>query len=430
MSAALALLCVVRIGMWKWGAKRTYSTAEAVRRLKGAVAMSGLVAVLFFLWGAALYPYGDPYARSQVAFFMAITIIGCIFCLMHFRPAALALTIVGVVPTVAFLASTGQPIIAAMGLNLALVSVAISTSCSTHSRDFANMINFQKELGKKHLETLRLADENSRLANLDALTDLPNRRRFFANLHEMLRRAEQQEKRFAVGVIDLDGFKPVNDVYGHVTGDQVLVETGRRLREISDETMLLARLGGDEFGFSSTPISPKRKSAPWRAHLRGPPGAFPALGRRRARSPARLVSPLSPRPERRRNRCSSGPTTRSITQSKMLAGDRSSLANTKSRSGNSRQSRNACAMPIWKRSYPSTSSRFSTSRAAIVAFEALARWDSPELGRVPPNIFVRVAERSDFIHPSHAVLLRKALASAADLARAMSGFRSIFRRAT
>ncbi|MGO4869479.1 MAG: putative bifunctional diguanylate cyclase/phosphodiesterase [Roseiarcus sp.] len=414
MSAALALLCVVRIGMWKWGAKRTYSTAEAVRRLKGAVAMSGLVAVLFFLWGAALYPYGDPYARSQVAFFMAITIIGCIFCLMHFRPAALALTIVGVVPTVAFLASTGQPIIAAMGLNLALVSVAIVHILLTHSRDFANMINFQKELGKKHLETLRLADENSRLANLDALTDLPNRRRFFANLHEMLSRAEQQEKRFAVGVIDLDGFKPVNDVYGHVTGDQVLVETGRRLREISDETMLLARLGGDEFGvlidadLTEAQISAYGEricaalQAPFllsdvAAQISGSIGfaTFPEAGTTAESLFERADYALYHAKQNARGRPVIFSREHEI-QIRQFASVEKCLRN-----ADLEKELSLNFQPI-----------FDVARGEVVAFEALARWDSPELGRVPPNIFVRVAERSDFITHLTQVLLRKALASA------------------
>ena len=80
-----------------------------------------------------------------------------------------------------------------MGVNMALVSVAMVHILLTHSRDFASMINFQKELAEKHQETLRLAEENSRLANLDALTDLPNRRQFFANLHEMLRLAARGE---------------------------------------------------------------------------------------------------------------------------------------------------------------------------------------------------------------------------------------------
>jgi predicted signal transduction protein with EAL and GGDEF domain len=55
---------------------------------------------------------------------------------------------------------------------------------------------------------------------------------------------------------------------------------------------------------------------------------------------------------------------------------------------------------------------FDVTRGEAVAFEALARWDSPELGRVPPAIFVRVAERSDFITQLTQILLRKALACA------------------
>ncbi len=55
---------------------------------------------------------------------------------------------------------------------------------------------------------------------------------------------------------------------------------------------------------------------------------------------------------------------------------------------------------------------FDVSRGEPVAFEALARWESPELGRVPPNVFVRVAERTDFITHLTQILLRKALAHA------------------
>ena len=55
---------------------------------------------------------------------------------------------------------------------------------------------------------------------------------------------------------------------------------------------------------------------------------------------------------------------------------------------------------------------FDVIRGDVIAFEALARWDSPELGRVPPGVFVRVAERSDFITRLTRVLLRKALACA------------------
>ena len=77
--------------------------------------------------------------------------IGCIFCLMHVRAAALVVTIVGALPAAAFLVSRGRPTFVAMGVDFALVTAAMVYIVLTHSRDFANMINFQKELGKKHL---------------------------------------------------------------------------------------------------------------------------------------------------------------------------------------------------------------------------------------------------------------------------------------
>jgi predicted signal transduction protein with EAL and GGDEF domain len=55
---------------------------------------------------------------------------------------------------------------------------------------------------------------------------------------------------------------------------------------------------------------------------------------------------------------------------------------------------------------------FDVTRGEVLAFEALARWDSPELGRVPPDVFIRVAERTDFISQLTQILLRKALACA------------------
>jgi diguanylate cyclase (GGDEF)-like protein len=414
MSGALAVLCVVRTCVWAWSGKRIWTTEQAVRRLKAAVAMSGLVTVVFFLWGAALYPYGDAYGRSQVAFFMAITVIGSIFCLMHFRPAALALILVGVLPTVGFLVSTGQPTIVAIGLNLALVSVAIVHILLTHSRDFARMINFQKELGKKHLETARLAEENSRLANLDALTELPNRRQFFANLNQILRCAEDQRKRFVVGVIDLDGFKPVNDVYGHVTGDRVLIETGRRLREISDDAVALARLGGDEFGvlidadLSDAEIAAYGERicatlqtpylvAEVTAQIAGSVGfaTYPNAGMTAEALFERADYALYHAKQNLRGRPVIFSHEHEIEIRRFASVDKCL------HSADLEKELSLHFQPI-----------YDVARSAVVAFEALARWDSPELGRVPPSIFITVAERSDFITHLTQILLRKALAAA------------------
>lgn len=82
-----------------------------------------------------------------------------------------------------------------------------------------------------------------RLANHDALTDLPNRTLFTSSLN----RALGAGSKFVVLSVDLDGFKAVNDKYGHPAGDALLIETGRRLQAAVGPGNLVARLGGDEF---------------------------------------------------------------------------------------------------------------------------------------------------------------------------------------
>jgi diguanylate cyclase (GGDEF)-like protein len=89
--------------------------------------------------------------------------------------------------------------------------------------------------------------ESKWLALHDQLTELPNRRLLDDHLESALQRAERENGSVAIFVIDLNGFKAVNDTYGHPIGDFVLVESSRRmLGELRPEDML-ARLGGDEF---------------------------------------------------------------------------------------------------------------------------------------------------------------------------------------
>ncbi|MCU7371114.1 diguanylate cyclase [Paucibacter sp. O1-1] len=94
----------------------------------------------------------------------------------------------------------------------------------------------------KNLE-IQLASE----ARFDALTGLPNRRHFHEQLDQGLLRAQRHGTRLALGFMDLDGFKKINDQHGHAVGDAVLKEFGRRLRASVRQTDFVARLAGDEF---------------------------------------------------------------------------------------------------------------------------------------------------------------------------------------
>lgn len=85
------------------------------------------------------------------------------------------------------------------------------------------------------------------IAHHDVLTDLPNRLLLFDRLEMAIAHAKRQQRLLAVCYLDLDGFKPVNDNFGHIAGDQVLQRVAKRLLKAVRNSDTVARLGGDEF---------------------------------------------------------------------------------------------------------------------------------------------------------------------------------------
>lgn len=88
---------------------------------------------------------------------------------------------------------------------------------------------------------------HEQLAMSDHLTGLPNRSSFERRVEEAIQRARAESQRLALIFIDLNGFKLINDTYGHDAGDQVLVALGRRMTRSLRANDTVARIGGDEF---------------------------------------------------------------------------------------------------------------------------------------------------------------------------------------
>jgi diguanylate cyclase (GGDEF)-like protein/PAS domain S-box-containing protein len=103
------------------------------------------------------------------------------------------------------------------------------------------------ELEAEHHKTEAARKVAHVLARQDPLTQLPNRRVFNEEIERLLT-SSATPKPFAVMLIDLDHFKPVNDLYGHMTGDHIVNEAAQRLMTVCASNGTLARLGGDEFG--------------------------------------------------------------------------------------------------------------------------------------------------------------------------------------
>jgi len=225
----LYLLCAIRMIGWMKGRGKAVTAEMAMARLRSTLLFTVILGIGYTLWALSLYGYGDQLADAHVAFYMAITIVGCIFCLMHLRASAVMLVFFVLVPFVIFFASTGITVFQLIAANIVMVAAALLFILQIYYKDFANLIDSRLEILAREKETERLSQENLRLANLDSLTAISNRRWFFSALEQRLSDAVEQQQKLVVGVMDLDGFKPVNDAYGHAIGDKVLIEVARRL---------------------------------------------------------------------------------------------------------------------------------------------------------------------------------------------------------
>lgn len=268
---------------------------------------------------------------------------------------------------------------------------------------------------KSHQQQLReLAKLNELLANNDELTGLSNRRHFTTELEKLIDRSKEEESRFSLGLLDLDGFKRINDVYGHPVGDDLLREVAQRLSQTLSETCMLARLGGDEFGFvCEKTVSPDQ--------IRSVTGELADV----------LAKPYCINGDQLRLSASIGVATYpDAANERSLLFKRADFAlyhakhHAKgssvmfSQEHEERISRQALVdltfreadwerelflefQPIYK---------FETNE--IRAVEALARWKSPRLGRIPPDQFIGVAENAGLITKISRILFRKALTAA------------------
>lgn len=245
--AALAVICLIRVIFWWRTRHRQLEPQQARKALRGMIWLSAILAMGFTTWALSLYQYGNPYQQAHVAFFLGVTTIGCMFCVNHVRAAAMVVGIVVVIPFAIFYAASGNSTFVAISINMALVVAALAVIMMGNYRDFAALVASRSEMVMKQAESQRLSEENERLATIDSLTGLPNRRKFDLQLAATLAQAQAEGRQIAVARLDLDSFKSVNDIFGQITGDRVLVEVAHRIDTLRRPSTMVARLGTDNF---------------------------------------------------------------------------------------------------------------------------------------------------------------------------------------
>lgn len=245
VSLGLALLFLWRIVHWLRYDESKFDTRQVQRSLQSIVYTSGLLGGLFAGWGIWVLSESSFAAHREVGFFVLISLLGALFCLAYLRQAVIMLALsVGVPLSISYWLS-GTDIFSVLALHFLFVVGVITIVTQSFGSDFETFIDQQTRLYKTQAEAKSQAKAMKELAFKDMLTDLNNRRGFMDFLRKKF--PKNDDESLTLGLIDLDGFKPINDIYGHPAGDDLLCKVSRRLVEFLGEEVFVARVGGDEF---------------------------------------------------------------------------------------------------------------------------------------------------------------------------------------
>lgn len=249
-----------------------------------------------------------------------------------------------------------------------------------------------------------------RMALFDELTGLPNRRLLFDRLAQSLARARRECRQLALLYIDLDGFKLVNDNLGHRVGDLLLAQVAHRLRTRSRESDTVARIGGDEFTVVLDQIAgPGDAEVVAQELLELLRNTFEIEGHTIQVGACIGISIF---PEHgnegdfllQQADCAMYAAKRNGKNCVVQFGD--SL-------GNAARERLTLESDLRRaivegEIHPHYQPELNLNTRLVTRFEALARWNHPALGAVPPGVFIPVAEESNLIIPLGAHIMKRA----------------------
>lgn len=274
-----------------------------------------------------------------------------------------------------------------------------------------------KEARRETNRRIAAEREARTLALHDALTGLPNRRNFDEALQVAIASPARSGGSHVLLLMDLNGFKRINDLYGHQVGDEVLVQVGGRLGRAVRDGDLVARLGGDEFAVLALHTSGVESATSLSARIMDAVSQPISTGESRHDVGIAIGVALIP---------DDGDSADTLLRKADVALYRAkeekqrSLsavrffetamdAQAEERDQLERELRQAIRD---ERIHPFYQPLIALDGSGIVGFEALARWTSPQLGEVPPERFIAVAEDAGLIRELTVLLLREACTDA------------------
>ncbi|HRK25507.1 MAG TPA: EAL domain-containing protein [Beijerinckiaceae bacterium] len=415
---SVAAIMLVRRQFWlkQRGTEYSADIASIRRNMLGTAILGPVFTFAFSVTGVLLMGYANPYQESLCVVAIWITAIASAFCLSVLPIASVTVVISSAIPLiVAFVLSGSTQMIIIAGIFAVVSAMMIYILLDSFNR-FAEILNSRTLIDERQRQTEAARQAVTEMAYTDTLTNLPNRRAFERLLSERVAMTTSGVLRcFTVGMVDLDGFKPINDAYGHVVGDEVLVQASRRLMGAMKGFGAIARVGGDEFAIIVDNIEGEAEISDLAQRLTSAFSdpiivgsittrlacscgfaPFPGSGQETSRLIDRADMALyRAKAERRGSFCIFSASLEKAALERASIEQELRLA--------------VAADALTVHFQPIVD--LKTGRLA--GFEALARWTHPELGNVSPAIFVPIAEQTGLIETMTDRLLFKAARIAA-----------------
>ena len=420
-SSLLVGLVVVRLVHWVRARKRILPPERMLRELRKTWVYALIVSLGFCTWAITLLERGNGSHDGHVILFGTLAGVGCAYGLSSFPSAARLPLLFLALPLAARLMLSADPAHVGMGISIALVILLIHHLLGIHNEGFTQLVQSRSEIAAER-ERARRAEKLAKaekakarlVADTDPLTGLANRRAFLRALTRRASTIQRSGGTFTLAMVDLDGFKPINDTFGHAAGDAVLEEVGGRLAAAAGPSALIARTGGDEFALllpdGKTAAAAKSAGAAICSVLQE---TFIVDGREFRISGCCGLSLLTA------GDCN-------VTEALIRADTALYRAKQSGRSGvavysaemdeihrRRVQIEQALRQPQTQENIALLYQPIRDIRTGeLRAFEALARWDHPTLGAVSPAEFIPAAEQINVIKELSDNLLAKAAAEA------------------
>jgi diguanylate cyclase (GGDEF)-like protein len=256
LSPSTVLISVVclRLVHWVRARNRPLPAARVLRELRKTWCFALLVSFGFSAYAQSLIHGGNPEYDGQVITFGTLAAIGCAYGLSSFPAAARLPVLILGLPLATRLIALGDVAHVGMGISIAVVLLLILHLLHLQNRSFCQLVGSRSAIAAER-ERAQCAEKQAKaekvkarlIADTDPLTGLANRRAFLRALGRRAGALPRTGATFSLAMIDLDGFKPINDTFGHATGDAVLKEVGARITAVAGSGAHIARTGGDEF---------------------------------------------------------------------------------------------------------------------------------------------------------------------------------------